>query len=342
MKVRKLKPDELQHHGIKGQRWGVRRFQNYDGTLINKKGGQNTYAGSGAGVNDPRAKKWNKDGKNSTTTGKSKGVKRRGDGLGTGPVGNSGKSRTDGDYAKWLQNQHSKKRVSFGKKSTLGSDMGVDGYLTHDDYNGNTGISAGYRFNVNPKLKDNQIGCVITTSKDGYDIYNFEFKDKESAAKFLKTQSGDAIFSSAPGLMAIGDQAYQKGYLEYDENFANSAQGGTAPFACFNNLSDEEKLDPTMTDKSKKQITEEEYEKQRQEQQGGNQQNSGNGKKITKSEVIKTAVKELAKAVADTNTWTTGALSAVGKAYVNASNFIHENVHENVTITSYSNKNKKG
>ena len=28
---------ELQHHGIKGQRWGVRRFQNYDGTLIGAK-----------------------------------------------------------------------------------------------------------------------------------------------------------------------------------------------------------------------------------------------------------------------------------------------------------------
>jgi len=28
--------NELYHHGIKGQRWGVRRFQNYDGTLTTK------------------------------------------------------------------------------------------------------------------------------------------------------------------------------------------------------------------------------------------------------------------------------------------------------------------
>ena len=28
-------PDELYHHGIKGQRWGFRRFQNSDGSLTN-------------------------------------------------------------------------------------------------------------------------------------------------------------------------------------------------------------------------------------------------------------------------------------------------------------------
>lgn len=33
MVVRRIPSDELYHHGVKGQRWGVRRYQNPDGTL---------------------------------------------------------------------------------------------------------------------------------------------------------------------------------------------------------------------------------------------------------------------------------------------------------------------
>lgn len=33
MEVRRLPESELTHHGIKGQKWGVRRYQNPDGTL---------------------------------------------------------------------------------------------------------------------------------------------------------------------------------------------------------------------------------------------------------------------------------------------------------------------
>ncbi len=32
--IKKAKDDHLEHHGIKGQKWGIRRFQNYDGTRI--------------------------------------------------------------------------------------------------------------------------------------------------------------------------------------------------------------------------------------------------------------------------------------------------------------------
>lgn len=43
--------DELYHHGIKGQRWGVRRYQNDDGSLTSA--GKARYGKAGLGSNNP-------------------------------------------------------------------------------------------------------------------------------------------------------------------------------------------------------------------------------------------------------------------------------------------------
>lgn len=44
--VKRTNPDELYHHGIKGQKWGVRRYQNADGSLTSA--GKKRYARIGA------------------------------------------------------------------------------------------------------------------------------------------------------------------------------------------------------------------------------------------------------------------------------------------------------
>ncbi|MBO5319100.1 MAG: hypothetical protein J6B01_04740 [Ruminococcus sp.] len=48
-------PDELYHHGVKGQRWGIRRFQNKDGILTNA--GEKHRRSLGQVVRDHKVKK---------------------------------------------------------------------------------------------------------------------------------------------------------------------------------------------------------------------------------------------------------------------------------------------
>lgn len=61
-------PNELYHHGIKGQKWGVRRYQNPDGTLT--EAGKNRYAYTGRGTRNlyKDAKKQHRENERGYTT----------------------------------------------------------------------------------------------------------------------------------------------------------------------------------------------------------------------------------------------------------------------------------
>ena len=59
-----ISEDYLMHYGIKGMKWGVRRFQNYDGTRI--KGAAKRYAKSAGGVAKTQASRRVKNNSHST------------------------------------------------------------------------------------------------------------------------------------------------------------------------------------------------------------------------------------------------------------------------------------
>lgn len=54
--------NELYHHGIKGMKWGIRRFQNKDGSLTSA--GENRYLNSKTGKKTPEGKILEEQGKN--------------------------------------------------------------------------------------------------------------------------------------------------------------------------------------------------------------------------------------------------------------------------------------
>lgn len=214
MVVRRIKNDELYHHGIKGQRWGVRHYQNPDGSLTNA--GRQRYS-----------------------TGKSKGVHRRGEGLGfngispdklTGPVG-----RKDAYIGKLLDGRFTNDYKDYLKSQQIND------------------ISFGFDHN----LKSNRITYKKVDTKDGGN-YTIQFKDKQSHDTWLKTMQLDdesitnflinEMKAGASQEEAVNDVATymssrlttniklleKKGYMDYDVN--SEDYNPNYPFTAYTNF----------------------------------------------------------------------------------------------------------
>lgn len=183
MKVRRLPPNTLCHYGVKGQRWGV-ITKEYEPVGTRSSGASDPRKNNNPVYNnsDPRRK-------GKVTTGTSKGVKRRGEGLGsTTPVGRQDKymgrdSRFTEDY------------LTFARKNKVPL---VSNCSSID-------------FQIDPNLKDHQISAKSSPGPDGYIQYSFTFKDEDTYNKWKST-------------MGLDDESLVERYNTYKaESNANTA-----------------------------------------------------------------------------------------------------------------------
>jgi len=262
MVVRRLS-SELYHHGIKGQRWGVRRYQNTDGSLTSR--GRQQY-----GVGNGRK----------TTTGKSKGVHRRGEGLGTGPVGRSDKykgrleGRFTSEYNTFDQSNRKKKNGKNSKYIHNYQSIGCD---------------------YDSSLPPNTVKFEYVTMPDGSKVGKMKVRNEKSIEGLLPIID-NIQNSSDVGTDALIATLEAKGELTYDPSLANS----DLPFSAFTNLDSSEQIAPgtILANGETPKAEEEDLEK-------------------TASTVIKNLVKNTVKKIMDVSLTTKGgAVYLIGKKIV--------------------------
>lgn len=263
MEIKRIKPDELYHHGIKGQRWGVRRYQNTDGSLTSR--GRQQY-----GVSNGRK----------TSTGKSKGVHRRGEGLGTGPVGRSDK------YAGRLEGKFTSEYNTFDQANRKKKGNGNTKYIHNYQ-----SLTCDYDASLPP----NTVKFEYVTMPDGSKVGKMKVRNEKSLEGLLPIVDNISN-SSNVGTDALIAALEAKGELTYDPSAANS----DTPFAAFTSLSSEEQLMPGTI------LANDEEPKAEEE-----------NKKKTASRIAKNIVKNVVKKMMDVQlTMSGGAVYLLGKKIV--------------------------
>lgn len=153
--------DELYHHGVRGQKWGVRRYQNTDGSY--KSGAQGRYTDDGSpGVNKSRRASGGK----SSGGGKSSKVK-------TGSTKEAKASKSKGP----------KKKMSTKKKVAIG--LGVAG----------TALAAYGAYKYGKHIKDQARKNIIEEGRQKAIAYEAKAKTSQMRlAKIRKFNQGDKFY----------------------------------------------------------------------------------------------------------------------------------------------------
>lgn len=177
--------NSLYHHGIKGQHWGIRRYQNYDGSLTQK--GMKRYNKSLDKYNDANekyksAKKAYKEGTGTQADMVNKKIAR-----------NEAKRRLDKDYKHLKQDKLADKgKARYAKGQTITNGRQVTGAIDTAATLAGTGAVYAYKMGLLDKKTTQYIGAGAAAASlvaHGADFVNEQTRNKQLRAYYSHTSN---------------------------------------------------------------------------------------------------------------------------------------------------------